>query len=108
MSRTGDSSDPRHFLVLVGHPGPRFPLGQVVATPNALSHVPNDEIIAALRRHVSGDWGELDAHDKQVNEQALREGERLLSAYQSSTRVRFWIITEADRRVTTILLPEDY
>jgi len=63
---------------------------------------------SALQRHVRGDWGNLDDEDKQANEDALHRGSRLLSSYQTSQNVKFWIITEADRSVTTVLLPEDY
>lgn len=86
----------------------KFALGQLVATPNALGSVPNDEILVALSRHVRGDWGTLDPHDWNENEQALVHGGRLLSAYTSTAGIKFWIITEADRSVTTVLLPEDY
>lgn len=86
----------------------KFPFGQLVATPNALEHVPNSEIQTALQRHVTGDWGVVDEHDRQENELSLKEGFRLLSVYRSSSGVKFWIITEADRSVTTVLLPEDY
>lgn len=89
-------------------PAVRFPLGQLVATPNALASIPNDEILTALSRHVCGDWGALEREDWQANERALTGGERLLSAYLSTAGVKFWIITEADRSVTTVLLPEDY
>lgn len=84
------------------------PLGMIVATPNALANVNSVEIQSALQRHVIGDWGELDADDKKANDEALQTGERLLSAYKSATGTKFWIITESDRSVTTILLPEDY
>ena len=84
------------------------PLGMIVATPNALANVSSEEIQRALQRHVIGDWGELDAEDKKANDLALESGERLLSAYKSATGTKFWIITESDRSVTTILLPEDY
>ena len=87
---------------------PKFSLGQIVATPNALTNIPNDEILNALSRHVQGDWGTLDAEDLQSNERALRSGGRLFSSYHSSQDVAFWIITECDRSVTTVLLPEDY
>ena len=87
---------------------PLFPLGQLVATPNALRQIAAPEMLAALARHASGDWGDLDEHDRQENELSLKEGFRLLSAYRSVTSVKFWIITEADRSVTTFLLPEDY
>ena len=68
----------------------------------------NEEILNALSRHVRGDWGTLDAEDLQSNERALRFGGRLFSSYHSSQDVKFWIITECDRSVTTVLLPEDY
>ncbi len=87
---------------------PKFPLGQLVATPNALAHITQGDIMDAIKRHVTGDWGDLDAEDKQVNDQAVVEGLRILSAYQGANGTRFWIITEADRSVTTVLLPEDY
>jgi len=86
----------------------KFPFGQIVATPNAVAHVPQSEILTALSRHLRGDWGTLDAEDMQANDQALAQGGRLLSAYLSTPGVKFWIITEADRSVTTVLLPEDY
>ena len=60
-----------------------------------------------LMRHVNGDWGDLDDEDKQANERALEDGTRLMSAY-SIGEARFWVITEWDRSVTTILLPEEY
>jgi hypothetical protein len=93
---------------MAGHTAPKFPLGQIVATPNALSQIPYDEILAALSRHVRGDWGELDPEDWNSNERALKGEGRLFSAYLSAQNVKFWIITEWDRSVTTILLPQDY
>ena len=87
---------------------PRFMLGQIVATPNAFNQIPNDEILNALSRHVRGDWGTLDAEDWKTNDRALKEGGRLLSVCNSTRNVKFWIITEWDRSVTTVLLPEDY
>jgi hypothetical protein len=86
----------------------RFPLGRIVATLNALNDVPNDEIVFALAQHSQGDWGELDLEDKQANDRALTDGTRLLSAYNTKSGTRFWIITEHDRSIPTILLPEDY
>ena len=91
-----------------GHTAPKFSLGQIVATPNALSQIPNDEILIALFRHVRGDWGELDPDDRNSNERALKGGGRLFSAYLSAQNIKFWIITECDRSATTVLLPEDY
>lgn len=86
----------------------KFPLGRLVATPNALERIPNPEILAALQRHLTGDWGDVDEHDRKENELSLKEGFRLLSVYRSARGVKFWIITEADRSATTVLLPEDY
>jgi len=86
----------------------KFSLGQIVATPSALEEIPNEEILAALTRHVQGDWGELDPEDQKSNERALEQGGRLFSAYWSIRKIKFWIITEADRSATTILLPQDY
>ena len=86
----------------------RFPLGRVLATPGVLEVLTPIEIAQALSRHVSGDWGEVDAEDAKENELSLKQGFRLLSAYTSATGVRFWIITEADRSATTLLLPEEY
>ena len=83
-------------------PAARFPLGQLVATPNAIASIPNDEILAALSRHVRGDWGTLDPEDLQSNEWALQSGGRLFSSYLSSQNVKFWIITEWNRSATYV------
>src|SRR6266498_1760178 len=88
--------------------GPKFALGQVCITSNAKQSLPQEDVEKALKRHIRGDWGELDEHDRRENERALTEGCRVLSAYRASNGLRFWIITEADRSVTTVLLPEDY
>ena len=85
-----------------------FPLGSIVSTPNALERLTEDDILQALSRHVRGDWGDLGVEDKTANDAAVRNGTRLFSAYLSASGVKFWVITEADRSVTTILLPEDY
>jgi hypothetical protein len=85
----------------------KFPLGQVFITPNALEKLKSDDILNALNRHVLGDWGELDDEDRQTNDEALQSGSRLLSAYRSGD-TKFWIISEANREVTTVLLPKDY
>lgn len=83
-------------------------LGQVVATPNVLEQVSKVELTFCLARHKQGDWGILSDGDIKANELALQNGARILSSYESSTGIKFWIITEADRSVTTMLLPEDY
>ena len=88
--------------------GPKFPLGQVVITANAARTLAQEDVVNAIRRHARGDWGELDEQDRQQNQAALKEGTRLLSAYHASNGVKFWIITEWNREVTTVLLPEDY
>ncbi len=86
-----------------------FPLGRVVATTGALKVLveAGEDPLSLLSRHASGDWGELDAHDRRENERSLKNGWRVLSAYPVGKR-KVWIITEADRSVTTILLPEEY
>ena len=86
----------------------KVPLGRIVATPVALGTVSQPDIVAALRRHAVGDWGDVTPDDWVANDDALRSGERLLSVYQSATGTTFWVLTEADRSVTTVLLPDDY
>ena len=87
-----------------------FTLGQVVATPGALAAigVSGDDLSIYLARHQSGDWGEVDEHDRKENELSLEQGFRLMSVYSLSTGVKIWVITEADRSSTCILLPEEY
>lgn len=88
--------------------GRLFSLGEVVITANASEVLSNRDVNSGLIRHMDGDWGDLVAEDKELNDDALLNGERLMSEYRSSAGVRFWIITEWDRSVTTILLPSDY
>lgn len=83
------------------------PLGDIVITSSAMSKLSYLEYTPALARHSQGDWGNLDPEDALRNDEALEHGDRILSTYGTGSR-RFWIITEADRSVTTILLPEDY
>jgi hypothetical protein len=88
-----------------------FTLGQVVATPGALSALGGEGIgpEALLRRHVTGEWGELSEEDRRENELSVREGLRILSSYKlPRTGVKLWVITEADRSATTLLLPDEY
>ena len=86
-----------------------FPLGQLLTTPAALGALQAAGLtpLALLARHAAGDWGDLDLKDKQLNERALRDGGRLFSAYCLAAGSKVWIITEADRAATTVLLPED-
>lgn len=89
----------------------RFPLGRVMATPGALETMARCGIDGhgLLRRHSRGDWGNLDAHDKAANDFAVGHGLRILSAYGAPDDPDcLWVITEADRSVTTILRPEEY
>ncbi len=84
------------------------PLGMTVITPAAMAKIDPEDVLAALGRHAQGDWGLVCPEDWLENEISLREGFRLLSVYEDRGSKRFWIITEADRSVTTILLPSDY
>lgn len=88
---------------------PLFALGRTVATPGALEAMEQLGIssLALLSRHQRGDWGNLDEEDKATNDSALKAGRRVLSAYRFD-KVTLWVITEADRSATTILLPEEY
>ena len=79
-----------------------------IFTAHAKSVLSDDEILKALKHHTCGDWGDTDTEDRERNDKALVEGERLLSIYHTDAGLKFWIITEADRSVTTVLLPEDY
>jgi hypothetical protein len=85
-----------------------FPLGKIVATAHALHSLTHEEMVVALSRHQSGDWGDLDDSDISANTASLSQGGRILSAYTTTNRLRFWIITEADRSLTTVLLTQDY
>ena len=86
-----------------------FPLGQVVATPVAIDLMMANEVGTSeiLKRHQCGDWGELVPEDCSVNEDAIRCGDRIHSAYKLGECERLWVITEADRSVTTLLLPSE-
>jgi hypothetical protein len=88
----------------------KFPLGQTMATPGALEALMRNEQSPSelMTRHVQGDWGDLCDDDRQSNERALEHGGRIFSAYVIEDGTKLWIITEADRSATTILLPEEY
>lgn len=87
---------------------PLFALGRLVATRNAFSVLTERDIEAAVRRHASGDWGEAGPLDREANDLALRESDRIVSVYKATDGTEFWIITEWDRSATTVLLPSDY
>ena len=85
-----------------------FTLGQTFITIGAINGLHPEDIIRSLVRHVRGDWGECGAEDKAANQVALESGERIMSVYHDRHNVRFWVITEADRSSTTVLLPSEY
>ena len=85
-----------------------FPLGHVVITTNASNVLDGRDINTTLDRHKSGDWGEVGESDWKANDNAIKYGGRILSAYTGSAGDKFWIITEADRSATTVLMPDDY
>ena len=87
---------------------PSFPLGQIVITSHAQGELHPEDVSSALRRHAGQDWGEVGTEDWAENDLSLREGCRLLSVYRDRNQVKFWIITEADRSSTCVLLSEDY
>jgi hypothetical protein len=93
--------------IIVAIATPRFSLGQVVITANAYHKLNPPDVHEGIRRHAGGDWGDVDPEDAQLNEDALKYGDRLHSIYGAG-ECRFWIITESDRSVTTILMPVDY
>ena len=97
-------------MYIVEVPQQLFELGEVVATPGALDALAAAGVVhtALIARHIEGDWGDLCAEDKEANQAALETGARILSAYTLPTKQRIWIITEADRSVTTLLLPNEY
>lgn len=89
---------------------PLFDLGQLVATPGALAALEKtgQNAMEFLSRHVRGDWGDLPKEDKDENHLSLEKGFRLLSSYRTTAGDKIWVITEADRSHTTLLLPEEY
>ena len=89
---------------------PQFRLGQVVATPGALDAFQRtgQSPTIFLQRHAAGDWGDLCDEDRRTNDAALMHGDRLFSSYQVTPALKIWIITELNRSVTTLLLPDEY
>ena len=87
-----------------------FALGQVVATPGALTALQKaeQEPREFLDRHINGDWGTVSEDDKRENEYSVQHGFRILSAYTTSAGDRIWVVTEADRSATIISLPDEY
>ena len=89
---------------------PKFNLGKLTATPGALEALADagQSPMVFISRHIRGDWGDCCEEDRQANEDALRNGDRLLSAYRTVKGVKIWVITEADGSSTCVLLPEEY
>ncbi|MGJ0486008.1 MAG: hypothetical protein ACR65R_15950 [Methylomicrobium sp.] len=87
-----------------------FRSGKIVSTPGALEALETNHyrLFTLLLRHLTGDWGEIPAEDAAANREALNNGWRILSSYPQPSGARIWIITEADRSATTVLLPEEY
>jgi hypothetical protein len=85
-----------------------FQLGRVVMTPGIAAEVPVHERAKAFQRHGNQDWGDISQEDRLANGRSLKGGFRLLSVYHTEAGLKFWVITEADRSVTTILLPDEY
>ena len=85
-----------------------FQLGRTVMTQGVNCDVDQTDVMAAITRHLSGDWGDVCAEDKKANDEAVKVGDRILSSYEDSKGTKFWIITEYDRSVTTVLLPSEY
>lgn len=85
-----------------------FELGRLLITPTAQIEIDPGDVLDAIYRHAAGDWGDLEPEDRDENDFSLREGFRLMSSYADRRGVKFWIITEADRSATTVLLPNDY
>ena len=89
---------------------PKFRLGKLVATPGALDALTEaaQHPMHFISRHLQGDWGDCCSEDLQANEDALKNGARLFSVYKTAKGIKIWIITEADRSSTCVLLPEEY
>jgi hypothetical protein len=102
--------------IVIVTPHRLFELGQVVSTPGAMEACSPEHLATCLRRHASGDWGVVDVEDAESNKEAVKAGLRILSAYpidpakpcRGFGENTLWIITEADRSVTTFLLPDEY
>ena len=86
----------------------KFELGRIVILRGVIAEIPREEIDLALQRHRVGDWGEVCEEDAATNDRAVRKDLSIMSVYKSKGGTEFWIITEGDRSVTTILLPDEY
>ena len=91
----------------------KFEMGKLVWTRGVNDRIAEDAefaklVFASLKRHAAGDWGDICREDKEENELSLKEGFRLFSVYETEGLPKIWIITEADRSVTTVLFPDEY
>lgn len=110
QTNTATPTETTRPAALVPAGRPLFTLGQLCATPGAMALLEQNgqQPIHFIARHVSGDWSEMDAEDQQTNREALECGARVFSSYATKDGQKLWIITEADRSVTTLLLPSEY
>ena len=110
MKKSTQSNNGNNYRHALARDVPLFPVGQTVATPCALTLLDHAGVNASalLARHQRGDFGEIDEADRVANVRAIRHHARILSAYVLGCGIRIWLITEADRSVTTLLLPEEY
>jgi hypothetical protein len=95
---------------MIAKRSPLFPMGQIVATPGALEALgkSGQSPMDFLGRHQDGDWGECDVEDRLANDEAVNQGDRVFSVYRTVKGEKLWVITEADRTSTCILLPDEY
>jgi hypothetical protein len=96
------------YILPERQPEAKFPLGQLVITTAASEALSPEDVAHALARHSRGDWGDVVEDDRTANQEAIGNGIRLFSVYHDRHGVGFWVITEADRSATTVLLPDDY
>jgi hypothetical protein len=85
-----------------------FRIGRITATPGILAKLSPPEIVNLIRRHQAGDWGDVEEEDRNANDLALEKSSRLVSIYQMNPDLRVYVITEANRAYTTVLLPQEY
>lgn len=89
-------------------PTAKFRVGKIVTAANALSQLTQEDILLGIQRHQAGDWGDLYEHERKANDCAIADGTRIWSVYHTGKGMKFWIITEANRSATTVLLPDKY
>lgn len=110
MIKSTQANNADHCPFVFARRVPLFPLGRTVTTPGALALLDHAGVNAStlLIRHQNGEFGDIDEADRVANANAIRNHTRILSAYVLGRGIRIWIITEADRSVTTLLLPDEY